>query len=237
MLNTTALNRTHHFGFVAEPDCGRGTVGILWQCLTAIFLSIHTVLHLNVPSQPLSRSSAFWRTAQWVLIGIIGPEVVCWVALSDRYRAHRLKRAWNANQRIAISTMQAFFLLADGWQIRKSDDKYFKMYSLLEDQASLLKTEDREKRRFLNFLADQIPTDREIGDRSKADSVAKTITCVQGVWTAVQIIGRLLCQLEISLLEVTTAAYLFLAVVAYTCCWSKPYGVSLPYCVNDFEEA
>jgi len=48
------MNATTIVGWVPEPE-GRGTVGLLWTCLSTLFICVWASLHLNVPPRGKSR--------------------------------------------------------------------------------------------------------------------------------------------------------------------------------------
>lgn len=47
-LAMSAANSSDLVGFQSEPNCGRGTIGILWSCFTTIVLSMWASLHLDL---------------------------------------------------------------------------------------------------------------------------------------------------------------------------------------------
>jgi hypothetical protein len=68
---------------------------------------------------------------------------------------------------------------------------------------------------------------KEIEDKSKADSLLKSIAILQAVWFLVQCIGRWVQSLPITTLEVTTIAYISCMVPCQLLWWCKPYNVSV----------
>jgi hypothetical protein len=68
----------------------------------------------------------------------------------------------------------------------------------------------------------------EITDKSKADSIAKSIVCLQAAWFTVQIIARLVLKLPVTLLEVNTLGHVFAAFVIYILWWHKPRMITEP---------
>jgi type VI protein secretion system component VasK len=88
--NLTALRTIQAPSFVASPEL-RGTTTILWSCIVTLIACIYTALHLNVPGD-----TGTWRMlankSRWVLIGLIAPEVVLYLASSQFLEARRLSR-------------------------------------------------------------------------------------------------------------------------------------------------
>lgn len=60
---------------------------------------------------------------------------------------------------------------------------------------------------------------------SKTDSLTKIIACIQALWFAAQIMSRLVEGRAITLLEVSTCAYVLCTFVGYAAWWKKPQNV------------
>jgi hypothetical protein len=71
-----------------------------------------------------------------------------------------------------------------------------------------------------------------IADKSKADSLAKLLVCVQAVWCLLQFIGRLASHLPVTLLEVNTLGHAICALAIYMSWWYKPLDVRDPYVLS-----
>lgn len=90
----------------------------------------------------------------------------------------------------------------------------------------------------LLFLAkhhpDLIPdlTEEEILDKSKANSLAKAIICIQASWFCIQCILRLAGGLSISLLELNTFGHSICALLIYLSWWNKPLDIGLPSIIS-----
>jgi hypothetical protein len=65
-----------------------------------------------------------------------------------------------------------------------------------------------------------------IKDPSKANGLAKFITCIQAFWFCSQCIARLIQDMAISLLELNTFAHCISACFIYVFWWHKPYDVT-----------
>ncbi|KAM0721440.1 hypothetical protein Q7P37_002364 [Cladosporium fusiforme] len=88
------------------------------------------------------------------------------------------------------------------------------------------------KGRFLMHLAENEPhllphiRHDQVKSISKADSLAKTITCVQALWFCASCIARLKENKAVTLLELNTFAHCICAFIIYVFWWNKPYDVS-----------
>ncbi|KAF2817736.1 uncharacterized protein BDZ99DRAFT_373400, partial [Mytilinidion resinicola] len=66
---------------------------------------------------------------------------------------------------------------------------------------------------------------KDIEDRSKADSFAKTLTLLQLAWFLVATVGRASQHLQISTLEIFTLGNIECAIIAFFGWWNKPKDV------------
>jgi hypothetical protein len=82
----------------------------------------------------------------------------------------------------------------------------------------------------LNFEPTLLPTitEAEINDKSKASNFAKFIACSQALWFCLQCLARTVQGLPVSLLEVSTIAHAFCALLIYVLWWEKPLEVEQP---------
>ena len=68
----------------------------------------------------------------------------------------------------------------------------------------------------------------DIVDKSKADSLAKALACLQAGWMIVQVIGRAILGLHVTLLEVNTLGHVLCALLTYLLWWNKPRQIYEP---------
>ena len=69
-------------------------------------------------------------------------------------------------------------------------------------------------------------------DKSKSDGLSKFIACVQAAWLIVQVVGRLVLGLQVTLLEINTLGHVFCALLIYVLWWHKPRMVQEPICLD-----
>ena len=91
--NITAFKTIKAPIWVASPEI-RGTTTILWSCILTLIACIFTALHLNVPSNT-RKWPMLQEKLKWVLIGLIAPEVVLYLASSQFLDARRLSKELN----------------------------------------------------------------------------------------------------------------------------------------------
>ena len=68
----------------------------------------------------------------------------------------------------------------------------------------------------------------DILDKSKSDGLSKLLACVQAAWIIVEVIGRRIGGLQVTLLEINTLAHVFCALIIYVVWWHKPQLVKKP---------
>jgi len=84
----------------------------------------------------------------------------------------------------------------------------------------------------LNLLPDVNELNEVIQDKTKADSFAKGLVCIQAGWMLLQTIARKAYGLPVTLLELNTLAHVMCALFMYVIWWSKPQNVTAPETVN-----
>jgi hypothetical protein len=77
-------------------------------------------------------------------------------------------------------------------------------------------------------------TREEIMDKGKSDILARVLAICQTLWLVVQMIVRASRHLEVSQLEIGTAAFTSCAVMIYALTWHKPKGVGVPWTICSY---
>ena len=67
-----------------------------------------------------------------------------------------------------------------------------------------------------------------INDKSKSDGLSKFIACIQASWLVIQVIGRLILDFQVTLLEINTLGHCLCALIMYILWWHKPRMVGEP---------
>ena len=232
-------NSTGRQGWTAEPNCGRGTASIIWQCVTTLVLCTYIAMHLDIPPVPLSATAAMLRKLSWAALFLVAPELMALAGYKNFQNARLLiKRSTNAGHNISMS--QAFCILSGGLAIlnlhKLSIDGHYReldidskddvLWCLLTDMGRVYDSDS------IVICAQHVPSTSLLQDTSKADILAKLFTSIQVIWTLVQVIARARQGLAISLLEYATIGYVIIAAISYGLWWKKPYGVSHHYIVE-----
>ena len=258
-------------GFVTA-DCGRGTIDILWSCLTAIFLSIWTVIHLPVPCFDIDRPDNFRRKVVRSRVGpsvitLLAPEFMLCFALGDCFSGYATKKKL---EKLSIDAKLAlgFSLEMGGVCLRAPTGRYHQLRiqdiekaiaasnttAGMKDAANASDTPAGLKdditasdtvvriEKTLSHSKEWVQElkrikESDIEDLAKSDSVTKFFACFQGLWVLTQAISRIYQHKALSLLEVTTSAYICCAVGIYAFWWKKPQSCSAPIMITCSDEA
>ena len=68
----------------------RGTFGLLFSCISTLVICVYTAVHLNIPKNGTTKLQLYKVKTQWVVLGIVVPEVVLYTAWSQWYSAKKL---------------------------------------------------------------------------------------------------------------------------------------------------
>ena len=218
LIPTAALNVTlpAHVGWYDPPNL-RGTIDILWSCLSTLFVCLWVVLQLNIPAPHDGSIAKFRRKAKWMFLGFGAPEYLFMVAMIQLHDARRAR--WEMHKRgyMKWTITHGFYVNMGGLVIdvagRRRFPVTYKQLIALLDRGGIT----------LPALSED-----EIKDKSKADWFAKTVSCVQAGWLIVQCIGRAKQHLPLSTLELTTLVFVMNSLLVYTLWWYKPTDVEVP---------
>lgn len=275
MVSTLAIQNltdsTLVHGFVTA-DCGRGTIDILWSCLTAIFLSIWTVIHLPVPCFDIERPDNFRRKVVRSRVGaslvaLLAPELMLFIALAEIIEASTTRMNL---QKLSIEAnlTHGFFLPMGGFCLRAPGGRCHQLRSEDIENAITASKTAAETRDTITaseaatetedaFIASnttieikegllhsdewvrelKLVKESDIKDLAKSDSIEKLLASFQGLWVLTQAISRIYQHKALSLLEVTTSAYICCAVCIYALWWKKPQNCSVPIMITCSDEA
>ncbi|CZR32441.1 uncharacterized protein FPRO_02011 [Fusarium proliferatum ET1] len=243
--NDTALRTIRAPSFVGSPEI-RGTMTILWSCVITLIACLYTALHLNVPGDTKALPM-FREKFKWVVIGLVAPEVVLYLASSQFLDARRLSKEltllWRQqHQSETDSTLlgeseeqngikvpcfdikYGFFVIMGGLEVDVSKFEHFTGHwaargTLQSGTLRLSVNGVLQLARMGHFL----PIERsKINDKSKADTLQKMLVMTQVTWMATQCIFRLGYGLPISLLEIHTMVHVICAVVMFMFWIKKP---------------
>ena len=113
---------------------------------------------------------------------------------------------------------QAFFAVCGGVAIDTSPF-WHRPYTSLTPKGIVLLAEIGLLPRF---------SEQDAQDRSRADAIAKSISCLQASWFFIQGVARVCAGLPLTLLELHTMIHIICALAMYAIWFSKPYGATSP---------
>lgn len=194
-------------GFQPEPNCGRGTVGIIWNCLTTILLCTWTVLHSDSVGV-----TTLQKLGEFALVLVV-PESLAGAALHDFFHALRHRNEIRKQ--------------GSGWE------KWTIKQSFLARMGGLDAGFDARElpglisqHRVIRDSFHLFPTDDLIDGRSKSDTTAKIIATLQAAWFAVSVLFRLATHTPLSLAEVLTVGYVACGLMTALLYFRMPQGIS-----------
>ncbi|KFY91552.1 hypothetical protein V500_04620 [Pseudogymnoascus sp. VKM F-4518 (FW-2643)] len=227
---------SERLGWTDTPNA-RGSIDILYTCLSTIFLCSWTVLHLNIPSSSDTPKKIFLRKIKWMAIAIIVPEFVTALAFNQ------WRQAWTLKLRLkTVSWAQAWFCVSGGLrysEIAPADPdvpgsvegKYRPRTVLFSDDKGTRLTPSEA------ILSVGLPSDELIIAENKTDSLSKLIVVLQVTWFTAQCISRAAENLPISQLEIGTVAYVGCTMLTTAFWWHKPLDIRLWKSCSDSEVA
>ncbi|KAH6914520.1 hypothetical protein BKA70DRAFT_1421286 [Coprinopsis sp. MPI-PUGE-AT-0042] len=215
----------------------RSTTDIVWSCVVTVFACTWLSVHPNISGANTTWKQRMRRRLFLMLWGIAAPEFLVifayrqWRGSRDITRTFR-KIAEDAKldipTRKSWTNAHSHFLQMGGFMFQKpngDDTPHF------IDVQQLSKQSHEAGRQGLRALLMSSPTEDDIWDKSKGDTLAKAIVALQTTWFLTQILGRIVQRLTITELEVVTLAYAAFNAAMYAFWWNKPLDVQCPILV------
>ena len=213
------MNRTEIedlLGWVETPE-KRGTIDIIWACTSTIFVCVWVMLHLNVPADKDSYRTILTRKIKWFTMAILAPELLMLFAGGQWAAAKRSVEDMKALGFHDWEMINAFYAESGGFVLEPKDGPKFPVTA-----------------KQIHFLAEhryiKTPSisSKEISDKSKADSFAKTIAGAQAGWFVIQVIARAVQHLSVTLLELSTICLMTCTAAALFFWFYKPLDARVP---------
>ncbi|KAH8691169.1 hypothetical protein BGW36DRAFT_400515 [Talaromyces proteolyticus] len=215
-----AANSTAVEGWQFDGN-SRSTFDILWSCSSTIFACTWTALHTNVPERNKSDFQIGVRKAWQFFFALMAPELIAWTAAQELWPCQRAIPPAQAydHRDLIISPSHTKWTFAQSLQTEDEwlyiiDSKL--MLALIK--ADIVRCSDLR--------------DRDIKDRAKADSLAKAFTVLQSTWAVINVVARAGYKLPISLIELSTVAYVICGLLTYAFWWHKPKDMTTPIMIN-----
>ena len=147
---------------------------------------------------------------------VLAPELVTAWALYQYFQAQSLT-TWMTQHKVPWSIDHSFCLIMGGFSYDFGSQSTRKSLGRVRPlTVSSVKSVVRQGR--ADFAA---ITKEHVKDKSKADSLAKVLTCLQIFYLVVQVFGRVCQRLPVTSLEVSTIGYIPWTLFSYYFWWNK----------------
>ena len=209
-------------GWTSSPNA-RGSLDVLWTCLTTILLSTWSAIWLNVPEPTDTIWKHLKRKAWLTFIAIMGPECLLGLTLGEWQSARAsVTHLKQLRQDDKWTFKHAFFADIGGFVLQTSDGISFfldtkHIHWLLEHEAISI----------TQFKKDFLLNSKTIDDRNKSDIFIRLIAVGQALWFCINLIARGGQHLAISTLEITTVGIIVNSVLVYYFWKDKPADVQM----------
>jgi hypothetical protein len=204
-------------GWVPQQD-NRGTLDIIWSCLTTLFICLWVQLHLNVPSPDETLLQTSLRRLRWLLYGALVPEFLL-LASAGQY----------ASAKMSLKDMKALGY-EDNWSMSHGFFADSGGFLLVPPDTPPFAVTGKQIHYLVARKHMEMPeiSRSEIVDKSKGDKFTKTLACLQTCWFLTQSMVRLIQQLPISPIELQTCSIILCTIVTYLFWFSKPLDATTP---------
>ena len=184
---------------------------IIWTCLARVVLCTYSTLHLNPGA-----FTDFWENVFLGILSIITPDVILISSFQEFIGAREVFNAALMNG-VSLTFRQAHLIHMKGVKIQQGTSEATQLLTSSEDLLNALA---------IPRIQQTFPSDTEIKARSNGDSLSKLLTLMQLLWFSVQAISRHIQGKAVSLLEVTTLAFISMSIVTNLFWFKKPRGLS-----------
>lgn len=231
-------NSTETVGWVSGPD-GRGTLNLIWTCISTLFICLWTSWHLDYAADHDSSQKVFFHKLKWILLLLAFPEFGIGMAIGQLFKAREYSKHLQSKGYAQWTRLHCLFTLMGGIRI---GNKQCKAYESREVPAWATRAPDSCWCNNVEIYGSDLTTlakksllphdppvsKTDIKKRGKADALVKSIALLQVAWLVGQSIGRAVQHLAISELEIVTLSYVFYCAIIYLCWWQKPLDAMVP---------
>ncbi|KAI4114677.1 MAG: hypothetical protein LQ345_004587 [Seirophora villosa] len=196
-------------GFVHEPN-GRGTLEIVWTCLTVIVLNTWTVLHINIPPPQWNPWRMYLHKLKWAFVTVMIPEGILGIAFTQ----------WR-HARNTIPKMRRFL---PAWTLQHgfyAEMGGFKVVDETTGQQYTFRTAQLHWLAQSGLISMPAITKKDIRDKSKASRLAKFLACLQSAQFVVSSLARVVQHLPLTTLEIGTLPFIGCTWLTYFFWWDK----------------
>lgn len=208
------MNATILYGWVSQPN-GRGTLDIVWSCLSTSFFCSWCVLCLNIPAADEGDSRQLARKLKYVVLAIVFPELLLFSAFGQNIAA---RSSVERLEKLGFGTwtlQHAFYANMGGIMLDAPDCQTFPINA---SQLGYL-----VENKYVDFSQETITRiQKDIRDKNKNNGFTRLITVIQVGWFVLQFIGRVAQGLAVTTFELTTIAFVVCTLPTFECWRKKP---------------
>lgn len=221
--------------WVPSPD-GRGTIDIILSCVLTLGLCVWTAVHCDIVPNSTEWQRIFYK-ASWMFVALLAPEIVVSCSFCQWREAKKLHKYWCDEFKIEAGSEEdlmglegGMFVIMGGFLLERNDES--------PSTSSVVTVEGFKKLLKNTMIFDEKNINKKsIADKGKADVIAKTLVCVQASWMVIQVIGRKVDGLPVTLLEIHVIIQVFMTFLMYWFWWYKPLDVGEPILLEGVEVA
>jgi predicted membrane channel-forming protein YqfA (hemolysin III family) len=210
-LNSTTKQSSTVQGWTPSPN-SRGTMDIIWGCLSTIALCTWSLVRVNVPAPNETSLKNFRRKVSLTALGVFAPDIILALALGQWVSARRSVRAFHSDAIPQWILRYAFFADMGGFVLKSPDLPPFPLNAA---QVHYL---------VVNNFVDLPAQLSDIKNKSR-DQVGLAVLILQLGWFILNMLGRLVQKLPITPLELATVGYVACAMGVLSFWRHKPTEV------------
>ncbi|KAH8751560.1 hypothetical protein BGZ57DRAFT_774831 [Hyaloscypha finlandica] len=235
--------------YVSGPNT-RGTLTILWNCLSIIFLCTWSIQRLNVPAiRPRAKPTVqkIWRaildlrtTTKWMAFTVLFPEYLVGRAFGERLGVKTSVK--EVSQFVAVWETVHAYLANMGYFVLDTEGDL----GINELQTSLAKSAQinslRLKYRYWALTAHQLRfaitrkiidppkvSARHLENLNKGEAFVKALALIQVSYLIIQLVARKVAHLPSTQLEIATLEFPASSILTYLLSWNRPQGIEGVY--------
>lgn len=189
-------------------------MNIIWSCTITTFLCCWSALIVNLPNPESTRWSTLSRKLLLLGFYVLVPEAILQIALGQWLSANDSKKLFHASGYSDWTLRHSFFVDMGGLHLRCPDQPPFPINSR---QLHYLITR--------GYAAYPSIKENQIRDRNKVDGTLRLITLIQILFFTTNLLLRAVQGLAITVLELSTSAFVFSSILTAVFWFRKPADV------------
>ncbi|KZP33981.1 hypothetical protein FIBSPDRAFT_720262 [Athelia psychrophila] len=208
-------------------DNCRGLVSIITSCLATIFACVWAAVHPNLPGPKQTWMSRQFESFKIIVVTLLVPEWVLAWGMRQSLQAHHYTHILRREAAEVYPWMPMHVILASmgGFHYYRGEEPMFP----LQVEGGVVRVDRANEGRCLLTLVKSRslvpPTWQELQDKSKGNTLSKSITELQTLWFVSRCIARHHENLAITNLEIMTLAYTVITVAMKVAWWNAPLNV------------